>query len=66
MNPVAHRITPDLISDYVAGRLDAREADLIENAMSRNRDIAAAVAAARKLNSRIGRYFSQRSSQGRG
>ena len=66
MNPDAHRITPDLISDYVAGRLDAREADLIENAMSRNRDIAAAVAAARKLNSRIGRYFSQRGPQGRG
>ena len=66
MNPVAHRITPDLISDYVAGRLDARETDLIENAMSRNRDIAAAVAAARKLNSRIGRYFSQRGSQSRG
>jgi len=65
MNPVAHQITPDLISDYVAGRLDARDADMIENAMSRNNEIAAAVTAARKLNSRIGRYFAQRGPHGR-
>lgn len=65
MSPVSPQITPDLISDYAAGRLDGREADLIESAMSRNGEIAAAVTAARKLNSRIGRYFAQRGPQDR-
>lgn len=65
MTPASPHITPDLISDYVAGRLDSRDADMIESAMSRNGEIAAAVTAARKLNSRIGRYFAQRGPHGR-
>lgn len=65
MNPISPYITPDLISDYAAGRLDVRDADMIESAMSRNDDVAAAVTAARKLNSRMGRYFSQRGPDGR-
>lgn len=65
MSTISRPITPDLIIDYAAGRLDAREADRIEAIMSRDDAIAEAVAAARQLNSRIGRYLSQRGPQGR-
>ncbi len=65
MTPVFTQITPDMIVDYAAGRLDSRDADMIENAMARNGTIAAAVTQARQLNSRIGRYFSQRGPHGR-
>jgi len=65
MSTISRPITPDLIVDYAAGRLDAREADRIEAIMSRDGSIAEAVAAARQLNSRIGRYLSRRGPQGR-
>jgi anti-sigma factor RsiW len=63
MSALHPRITPDLISDYVAGRLDAPEAAAIESIMARHEAVAAAVTAARKINSRMGRYFSQRLQQ---
>jgi len=63
MTPGSCQITPDMIIDYAAGRLDDRDADLIETAMLRNGAIAAAVTQARQLNSRIGRYFSRRGGQ---
>lgn len=59
------RITPDLISDYVAGRLDPQEAAMIETYMSQHKSVAAAVSRARQVNSRMGRYFSQRNQQHR-
>ncbi|HEX7074194.1 MAG TPA: hypothetical protein VF226_09155 [Hyphomicrobiaceae bacterium] len=65
MTPVPCQITPDMIVDYAAGRLDDRDADVIETAMSQNGAVAAAVTRARQLNSRIGRYFSRRDHQNR-
>jgi anti-sigma factor RsiW len=52
------RITPELISDYVAGRLDARDAAMIERIMGRHESVAEAVSAARQVNARMGRFFS--------
>jgi anti-sigma factor RsiW len=46
-------ITAELISDYAAGRLDPEDVRVIEEAISRDEAIAAAVAAARKVNSRM-------------
>ena len=54
------RITQDLISDYAAGRLDAYEAARVEKVVASHKSVAAAVKAARQLNSRIGRYLSHR------
>lgn len=59
------RITPDLISDYAAGRLDRKEAAMVEAIMSHHQGVAAAVSEARQLNSRMGRYFSRRGQPGR-
>ena len=52
------RITPEMISDYVAGRLDARDAAMIERIMGRHESVADAVSAARQVNARMGRFFS--------
>lgn len=57
MYALPSRITSELISDYVAGRLDARDAAMIECIMSRHESIASAVAAARRLDARMARYF---------
>ena len=46
-------ITVALISDYVAGRLDAADARLIERLINSDEGIADAVAAARRVNSRM-------------
>jgi anti-sigma factor RsiW len=46
-------ITAALISDYAAGRLDPEDARVIEEAIGRDEAIADAVAAARKVNSRM-------------
>jgi len=54
-------ITPELISDYAAGRLDARDAAMIEGIMDQHESVAAAVSAARQLNVRMDRYFRGRS-----
>ena len=51
------RITPDLISDYVADRLDDEDARGIEEAIEHNDEIATAVAAARQVNARVARSF---------
>ena len=50
-------ITPDLISDYVAHKLDDEDARIVEEAIERNDGIAAAVATARQVNSRMARSF---------
>ena len=50
-------ITPDLISDYVADRLDHDDARVVEEAIEHNDGIAAAVATARHVNSRMVRSF---------
>ncbi len=54
-------ITPELISDYVAGRLDAPDAAMIEGIMNQHESVAAAVGAARRLNVRMGRFLQSRS-----
>jgi anti-sigma factor RsiW len=46
-------ITTELISDYVGGRLDAQDVWVIEEAIDHDEAIATAVAAARKVNSRM-------------
>jgi len=65
MYALPFRITPDLISDYAAGRLDRKDAAIVEALMSRHKGVAAAVSEARQLNSRMGRYFAQRGQQRR-
>ena len=54
------RITPELISDYVAGRLDARDAAMIERIMTNHESVAQAVTTARQLNARMDRFFSRK------
>ena len=46
-------ITTELISDYAGGRLDAKDVRVIEEAIGRDKAIATAIAAARKVNSRM-------------
>ena len=46
-------ISTELISDYAASRLDAKDVLVIEEAISRDEAIATAVAAARRVNSRM-------------
>lgn len=46
-------VTTELISDYAAGRLDPEDVRVIEEAIDGDEAIAAAVAAARKVNSRM-------------
>jgi len=43
------RITAELISDYAAGRLDAEDVQVVEEAINHDEDVAAAVAAARRM-----------------
>ena len=50
-------ISPDLISDYVADRLDDEDARIVKEAIERNDGIAAAVATARQVKSRMARSF---------
>jgi anti-sigma factor RsiW len=47
------KITAELISDYAAGRLDVEEVQVMEEASNRDEDVAAAVAAARRLDARM-------------
>ena len=51
------RITPDLISDYVADKLDDEDVRVVEEAIEHNDGIAAAVATAHQVNSRMARLF---------
>lgn len=51
------RITPELISDYVAGRPDARDAAMIESIIGQHESVAVAVSAARQVKQRMGRFF---------
>lgn len=53
-------ITTELISDYAAGRLEAEDVRVIEEAIGRDEAIATAVAAARKVNSRMTISFARR------
>ena len=46
-------ITTELISDYAGGRLNAQDVRVIEEAIEHDEAIATAVAAARKVNSRM-------------
>jgi anti-sigma factor RsiW len=46
-------INTELISDYAADRLDAKDMRVIEEAIERDETVAAAVAAARRVNSRM-------------
>jgi anti-sigma-K factor RskA len=47
------KITAELVSDYAAGRLDVEEVQIVEEAVNRDEDVAAAVAAARRVDARI-------------
>ena len=47
------KISAEFISDYAADRLDAEDARVIEEAINRDEGIAAAVAAARQVHSRM-------------
>jgi anti-sigma-K factor RskA len=47
------KISAEFISDYAAGRLDAEDAQVIEEAINRDEGIAAAVADARQVHSRM-------------
>ena len=49
------KITAELISDYAAGRLDVEEVQVMEEASNRDEDVAAAVAAARRVDARTTR-----------
>ena len=55
MPSLPSKITPELISDFVASRLDAEDARVIEEAIEHDDGIATAVAAARQVNSRMTR-----------
>jgi len=52
-------ITTELISDYAAGRLEAEDVRVIEEAIGRDEAIATAIAAARKVNSRMIKSFAR-------
>jgi anti-sigma-K factor RskA len=43
------KITAEFISDYAAGRLDVEDVQIVEEAINRDEDVAAAVAAARRV-----------------
>ena len=43
------KIAAELISDYAAGRLDVEDVQIVEEAINRDEDVAAAVAAARRV-----------------
>jgi anti-sigma-K factor RskA len=47
------KITAELVSDYAAGRLDVEEVQIVEEAVNRDEDVAAAVAAARRVDARM-------------
>ncbi len=50
-------ITTQLISDFAAGRLDAEDAQVIQEAVNHDEVIAAAVADARRVGSRMNLWF---------
>ena len=47
------KITAELISDYATGRLDVEEVQVMEEAINRDEEVAAAVAAARRVDARM-------------
>ena len=47
------KIAAELISDYAAGRLDVEDVQIVEEAINRDEDVAAAVAAARRVDARM-------------
>lgn len=47
------RITQDVLSDYVAGRLDPSEAQSVQAVLRADRELARAVAAARQASERV-------------
>ncbi len=53
MSNANSKITIGIISDYAAGRLDAEDARVIEEAIDHDAAIATAVAAERQVNSRM-------------
>jgi anti-sigma-K factor RskA len=53
MSNVNLDITPEFISDYAGGRLDAEDIRVIEEAIDHDSNIATAVADARRINSRM-------------
>lgn len=53
-------ITTELISDYAAGRLDAEDVRVVEEAMDHDAAIATAIAAARQVNSRMTKSLARR------
>ncbi len=50
-------ITTELISDFAAGRLDAEDAQIIQEAINHDEVIATAVADARRVGSRMNLWF---------
>ena len=57
MSKEPFNITPDLISDYVADKLDDEDARVVEEAIEHNAEIASAVVAARQIGARMTRSF---------
>jgi hypothetical protein len=52
--PIApSNITTELLSDFAAGRLDPQDAQVIQDAINHDEVVAAAVADARRVNSRM-------------
>jgi len=47
------KITAERISDYAAGRLDVEDVQIVEEAINRDEAVAAAVAAARRVDARM-------------
>ena len=47
------KLTAEFISDYAAGRLDVEEVQVMEEAINRDEEVAAAVAAARRVDARM-------------
>jgi len=47
------KITAELISDYATGRLDVEEVQVMEEAINSDEEVAAAVAAARRVDARM-------------
>ena len=47
------KITAELISDYATGRLDVEEVQVMDEAINRDEEVAAAVAAARRVDARM-------------
>ncbi len=57
MSITISNIATELISDFAAGRLDAEDAQIIQEAITHDEVIATAVADARRVGSRMNLWF---------